>query len=49
MCPEVLKGEEYNEKADVWALGIITYELTFGRVPFAILNPNDLGKIVGVI
>ena len=36
----------YNEKADVWGLGIVTYELTFGRVPFPILNQSDLMKIV---
>ena len=46
VCPEVLKGEEYNEKADIWGLGIVTYELTFGRVPFSIMNQNDLMKIV---
>ena len=46
MCPEVLKGEEYNSKADIWGLGVITYELAFGQVPFSILSQNDLLKIV---
>ena len=27
VSPEVLKGEGFNEKADVWALGCILYEL----------------------
>lgn len=49
VCPEVLKGEEYNTKADIWGLGIITYELVFGRVPFSIINQSDLMKIVSIL
>ena len=48
VCPEVLKGQEYDTKADIWGLGIITYELTFGRVPFSIISQQDLLKIVSL-
>jgi len=34
MAPEVCKGELYGEKADIWAIGWILYELTFLRKPF---------------
>ena len=27
MAPEMIKGEKYNEKVDIWALGCIIYEL----------------------
>ena len=27
MAPEILKGEKYNNKADIWALGCVIYEL----------------------
>ena len=27
MAPEVLKGEDYNYKADLWSIGIIIYKL----------------------
>ena len=27
MAPEMIKGEKYNEKIDIWALGCIIYEL----------------------
>ena len=33
MCPECVSGAEYNEKADVWSLGILTLELANGEVP----------------
>ena len=46
MCPEILKGEEYDEKADVWGLGVLTYELAYGRVPFPIWSQADMVRIV---
>jgi serine/threonine protein kinase len=32
--PEVLKQDKYNNKVDVWSLGIILFFLVYGRVPF---------------
>jgi len=34
MAPEVLKGEIYTIKADVWSLGIVYFQMLFGRCPF---------------
>lgn len=34
MPPEILKQEFYDGKVDVWALGIILYEMSFYEVPF---------------
>eukprot|EP00009_Paramoeba_aestuarina_P014593 CAMPEP_0201540094 /NCGR_PEP_ID=MMETSP0161_2-20130828/70761_1 /ASSEMBLY_ACC=CAM_ASM_000251 /TAXON_ID=180227 /ORGANISM="Neoparamoeba aestuarina, Strain SoJaBio B1-5/56/2" /LENGTH=478 /DNA_ID=CAMNT_0047947541 /DNA_START=1302 /DNA_END=2738 /DNA_ORIENTATION=- len=34
-APEVLKGEKYNEKADVYSFGIILWEVTEGKRPFS--------------
>lgn len=42
MAPEVCKGELYGEKADVWAIGCILYELVFLKKPF------DADSIQGV-
>ncbi|KAG2393599.1 hypothetical protein C9374_007130 [Naegleria lovaniensis] len=33
MSPEVVSGAEYNEKTDVWSLGILILELANGTVP----------------
>ena len=34
MAPEILKGEEYNYKCDLWSIGIIIYKLYFGVFPY---------------
>ena len=35
MAPEILKGNKYNEKCDLWSLGLIIYSLLFNK------NPNE--------
>lgn len=32
--PEQLSNEGYSEKIDAWSLGILTYQLLFGKSPF---------------
>jgi tetratricopeptide (TPR) repeat protein len=34
MAPELLRGEEATERSDIWALGILLYEMAGGRRPF---------------
>ena len=34
MAPELVKEQPYDEKADLWSLGIILYELYTGQPPF---------------
>lgn len=42
MAPEIVKKERYTEKVDIWSIGIITYILLSGRVPFAGRKKEDL-------
>lgn len=34
VCPEILEGESYNNFVDVWAIGVLAYELLVGKAPF---------------
>lgn len=33
MAPEILKYESYSEKADLWSIGVIMYELIYKKTP----------------
>ena len=38
-APEIIKKLPYNEKCDLWSLGITLHELLFGNLPYGI-NPS---------
>lgn len=44
MAPELLINKEssYNSKADLWSIGVVMYQLLFGKTPFEAKNYNDL-------
>lgn len=46
MAPEVISGQEYNEKADVYSYGIILWEMLTGDIPFNGMNPVQVGLAV---
>ena len=33
-APEIINGEKYNEKCDIWSYGIVLYDLYFGDLPY---------------
>lgn len=32
--PEIIKGNYYDEKVDIWSLGVLIYEMAIGYAPF---------------
>ncbi|CAD8188508.1 unnamed protein product [Paramecium pentaurelia] len=41
--PEILEGDMYDKKIDIWGLGVLTYELCFGKPPWK-ENQQELMK-----
>jgi serine/threonine protein kinase len=42
MAPEVIKGNNYNSSVDYWSVGVIIYEMFYGRLPFGQGESNPL-------
>ncbi|OHT01171.1 CAMK family protein kinase [Tritrichomonas foetus] len=40
--PEIILGQKYNQKTDIWSLGIVLYFLVTGTVPFEADNVQKL-------
>ena len=34
MSPQLLKGQKYSHKVDIWALGLIFYQLLYNKLPW---------------
>lgn len=35
LSPEMLKGEGYSNKVDIWGFGVLSYYLVYGEMPFS--------------
>jgi serine/threonine protein kinase len=42
MAPEIMKHKKYNNKSDLWSVGIIMYEMLTGHPPFRAKNILEL-------
>ncbi|KAK1938913.1 Mitogen-activated protein kinase kinase kinase 11 [Phytophthora citrophthora] len=46
MAPEVMIGDKYNEKADVYSLGAVLSELDSHTLPYAAARYDDTGRML---
>jgi len=42
LSPEALQGDEIDERSDIWAFGVMLYEMLTGERPFPETNPGSL-------
>lgn len=42
MAPEIMKNQPYNEKSDLWSVGIMMYQCYYREVPYEGNNENDI-------
>ena len=50
MAPEIISGQSYNNKIDIWALGVLLYEMIQGSSPVYIIGKQEKSnKTAGLI
>jgi serine/threonine protein kinase len=44
MAPEVLDERPYGMEADLWSIGVVYYQMIYGKYPYVGLNDFDILK-----
>ena len=44
VAPEVIKGQTYNNKCDIWSFGVFAYQLLTGMLPWKSFSRMDIFK-----
>src|SRR3990172_9355080 len=46
MAPEILRGETADTRTDLWAFGVLLYEMASGRLPFSGRTAYEVGSAI---
>lgn len=46
MAPQILQDEKFSGKCDVWSVGIVFYEILFGKTPWMAKSQGELLKSI---
>jgi aurora kinase, other len=49
LSPELVLGEEYDHRVDVWSVGVLAYEFLFGVAPFHDDNHMEMYKRIETV
>lgn len=44
MAPQVLQQRPYSFEADIWSIGVVYYQMLFGKYPYMGVNDFDILK-----
>lgn len=44
MAPEILNSDKYNNKTDIFSLGVLYYRIIFGTYPFMMKDVEAMKK-----
>ena len=49
MPPEALNENKYSFKSDIWALGVIFFEMLTGKTPWKAKTEKELGRMLNSV
>ena len=41
MSPQIIEGENFSSKCDVWSVGVLYYEMLYGNTPWTVFIKNN--------